>query len=394
MNKQAGQIGTAIATSLQGPMDRISGAVEKASGQQGEAVTGLLENLMTAFMAKIDETFGDQIKGINEAIQKSSDSMLTVQDAMTKLISDISSAGQSAATEMSKKMEESMDRAALAQENMNNQLRDFINELKRLFVEQQGEAKDAMNETMRSVMEELQKAINSIAEERGKQIDQDTERTKNLTESTQSLYAGLSDSVTKLVDDIKDSVIKTEQNITAIQNVATDAISGMNNGAVNMRNAADKFTDAGNAVVEVLDQSKNITIQMESAANSLQSTTAVVRDLFNKYEESRQANMGYVAELTNLIATAKREAGVSQQIVADMERIIGSLGTAEKASTAYLDQVNEVLKQSFETFNGEMLAAVSRMNKENDDLTSSAIGALSSAVEVMVASTLKLRKDN
>jgi len=52
MNKQAGQIGTAIAQSLQGPMDRISGAVEKASGQQGEAVTGLLENLMTAFMAK------------------------------------------------------------------------------------------------------------------------------------------------------------------------------------------------------------------------------------------------------------------------------------------------------------------------------------------------------
>jgi hypothetical protein len=394
MNKQAGQIGTAIAQSLQGPMDRISGAVEKASGQQGEAVSGLLDNLMTAFMAKIDETFGSQIKGINEAIQKSSDSMITVQDAMTKLIDDISNAGQNAATDMSKKMEESMDRAALAQENMNNQLREFINELKRLFVEQQVEAKDAMNETMRSVMEELQKAINSIAEERGKQIDQDAKRTEDLTASTQNLYAGLSDSVTKLVEDIKDSVIKTEQNITAIQNVATDAIGGMNTGAVNMRNAADKFTDAGNAVVNVLDQSKNITVQMQTAANSLESTTAVVRDLFNKYEESRQANLGYVAELTNLIATAKREAGVSQQIVADMERIIGSLGAAEQASTVYLDKVNDVLKQSFETFNGEMLAAVSKMNKENDDLTSSAIGALSSAVEVMVASTLKLRKDN
>lgn len=394
MNKQAGQIGTAIAQSLQGPMDRISGAVEKASGQQGEAVTGLLENLMTAFMAKIDDTFGSQIKGINEAIQKSSDSMMTVQEAMTRLIGDISNAGQNAATEMSKKMEESMDRAALAQENMNNQLREFINELKRLFVEQQVEAKDAMNETMHSVMEELQKAINSIAEERGKQIDQDAKRTEDLTSSTQTLYAGLSVSVTKLVDDIKDSVIKTEQNITAIQNVATDAIGGMNNGALNMRSAADKFKDAGNAVVEVLDQSKNITVQMETAANSLQSTTAVVRELFNRYEESRQANLGYVAELTNLIATAKREAGVSQQIVADMERIIGSLGAAEQASTVYLDKVNDVLKQSFETFNGEMLAAVSKMNKENDDLTSSAIGALSSAVEVMVASTLKLRKDN
>jgi hypothetical protein len=42
--------------------------------------------------------------------------MLMVQEAMTKLITDISGAGQKAASEMSAKMEESMARSALAQE--------------------------------------------------------------------------------------------------------------------------------------------------------------------------------------------------------------------------------------------------------------------------------------
>jgi hypothetical protein len=41
-----------------------------------------------------------------------------------------------------------------------------------------------------------------------------------------------------------------------------------------------------------------------------------------------------------------------------------------------------------------MLAAVEKMNKENVQTLSSAASSLSSAVEVMVASVLKLRKDN
>jgi hypothetical protein len=140
----AGQISEAIRTSLEAPFKELGGIVKSASGTQGEAVTGLLENLLTAFMAKIDETFGQQIAGINLAIQKSSDSMTLVQEAMTKLIGDISNAGQSAASEMSLKLEESMTRAALSQENMNEQMREFVNELRTLMLAQQNDSKSAV----------------------------------------------------------------------------------------------------------------------------------------------------------------------------------------------------------------------------------------------------------
>ena len=88
------QISGAIKESLDAPMKDLMGVVAKASGEQGGAVTGMLENLLSAFMAKIDETFGSQIQNINAAIQKSSDSMTMVQEAMTRLITDISWAGQ------------------------------------------------------------------------------------------------------------------------------------------------------------------------------------------------------------------------------------------------------------------------------------------------------------
>lgn len=393
LNDQSVKIGDSITGALKGPMESIGNAVQKVSGDQGQAVSSLLENLMTAFMAKIDETFGSQIQGINDSIIKSTESMSVVQNAMTKLIEDISKAGQSAASEMSLKMEEAMQRAALAQEKMNEQLRQFVEELKILMVQQQGATKQAMDETIQKVLAELEKAIASIAEERNKQIEQDRGRAEDLTTSTKHLYGGLSDNVSRLIEDIKLATIKTEENISQIQKVSVSAISGMNDGALNMRNAADKFTDAGSSVTGVLESSRNITTQMEQASQSLQGTTSIVRDLLTKYEETRKDNQSYVSELTNLIATAKKEAGVSEAIVSEMQKIITSLRTSEKLSTEYLDGINKVLTDSFETFNAELLAKVQQINSENDKLMASSIGALRGAVETMVASTMALRKE-
>ncbi len=392
MNKQSIHISSAIGESLKGPLETISSGVKEFSTGQGQAVSSMLENLIAGFMEKMDQTFGSQIQNINQAIQKSSDSMITVQAAMTQLVSDISKAGENAATQMSSKLEEAMNKAAQSQDLMNQQLKAFVEELKQLMIQQQGETKNAMDETMKQVLSELEQAISSISSERSKQIQQDQVRTDQLTQSTEKLYGDLSLSVGQLIEDIKQSTIKTEQNISEIQRVSTAAISGMNEGALNMRGAADKFANAGEAVVDVLNQSRNITQNMEQAASALQLTTGTVKELFESYQNSKQQNEKYVLELTGLVETAKREAGVSKQIVAEMERVISTIRTAEQSSTQYLEKINQVLKESFESFNTEMLATVEKINKENNELMASSISALSSAVEVIVASTIKLNK--
>lgn len=394
MSKQSVQISTSIGEALRPSLETIGGAVKDFSTGQGQAVSSLLENLIAGFMEKMDQTFGSQIQGVNAAIQKASDSMSSVEQSMSRLVSDISKAGQDATNQMSKKLEESMEKSAEAQERMNEQLRQFIQELKNLILQQQGEAKAALDETMSKVLGELENAIQSIAVERTKQIAMDEGRTKALTESTQSLYGSLSDSVSKLIEDIKLSTIKTEQNITEIQKVSITAISGMNDGALNMKLAADKFTDAGKEVVGTLEASKQTTADMHDAATTLQKTSGSIKELFDGYQQSKRENEKYVLQLTGLVETARREAGVSKAIVSEMERVIATMRTAESSSTQYLEKINAVLKESFESFNAEMLATVDRINKENNQLMGQAISTLSSAVEVMVASTLKLRKES
>jgi len=386
------QIAQAIKDGLEAPMGDLMKVVEKASGEQGGAVTGMLENLLSAFMAKIDETFGSQIQNINTAIQKSSDSMTMVQEAMTRLITDISGAGQKATSEMSAKMEESMSKAALAQEQMNQQLRSFVEELRKLILEQQSQTKQAMDETMQKILSELEKSIAVISSEREKQSVSDKERADRLVKETEGLYSGLTDNVVQLMSDVKEAAFKTEENIRAIQNAATSAISGMNDGALVMRDAANKFADAGETIGGVFDKSKVVTDQLEQTASTLQLASASVRTAFEKYDESRESVQSYVLQLQGLVDNAKKEVGLSSQMLADLQRIVDALQTAEKQSTDYLNQVNSVLKGSFQQFGQEMVAQVENLKSSSDTLLTGSLGALRGAVESMVMSVAKLKK--
>lgn len=386
------QIAGAIKESLQGPMEEIKDVVAKASGEQSGAVAGMLENLLSAFMAKIDETFGSQIQNINAAIQKSSDSMLMVQEAMTKLITDISGAGQKAASEMSAKMEESMARSALAQEQMNQQLRSFVEELRNLILDQQSQTKQAMDETMQKILAELEKSIALVTSEREAQATNDKERANRLVEETQGIYSGLTDNVIQLMNQVNNSVSKTEENIKAIQNVSINAISGMNDGALVMREAAEKFTKAGDSVTDVFDKSRTVTAQLEQVAATLQLASSSVRTAFEKYDSTRESVQAYVLQLQSLVENAKKEAGLSSQMLADLERILGALQTAERQSTDYLNQVNSVLTGSFQQFGQEMVAQVEALKVSSDTLLTGSLSALEGAVQSMLMSVAKLKK--
>ncbi len=386
------QIAGAITDSLKEPMKDLKDVVAKASGEQSGAVAGMLENLLSAFMAKIDETFGSQIQNINAAIQKSSDSMLMVQEAMTKLITDISGAGQKAASEMSAKMEESMARSALAQEQMNQQLRSFVEELRNLILEQQSQTKQAMDETMKKILEELEKSISIVSAEREAQANNDKDRAKRLVDETQGIYSGLTDNVIQLMDQVKNVSSKTEENIRAIQNITTSAISGMNDGALVMREAAEKFTKAGDSVTDVFDKSRVVTGQLEQTATTLQLASTSVRTAFEKYDSTRESVQNYVLQLQSLVENAKKEAGLSSQMLSDLEKILSALQTAERQSTDYLNQVNSVLEASFQKFGQEMVAQVEALKTSSDTLLTGSLSALEGAVQSMLMSVAKLKK--
>lgn len=386
------RIGKSISEGLATPMQELMGIVDKASGQQGAAVQGMLKNLLSAFMAKIEDTFGTQMHNINNALLQSMQSMASVQTSMERLVTDISNAGESAATKMSSKLEESMDRAANAQERMNEQMRDFVTEIRRLLEEQQNQSKVAMDDAVKNVLEQMGTAMQKLADDRTVSSQAEQGRQESLGKQTQELYGGLSEEVTILLKTISESTIKSEENISRLQDVSTRAISEMNDGARTMNAAANKFADAGNAVGDVLEKSEGLTTQLVTTSQTLQSSANAVKQAFEQYDKTRGTVERYVGELTTLIETSKRDAGVNKQLVEDMERIVGGLKGVEEQTVTYLNQVNAVLQRAFNDFGSAMTNQIANTIGQTDSHLGQSVQYLNGVLQELGAQLARLKK--
>lgn len=388
----ADTIGKAITDSLEKPMGELLKVVERASGSQGEAVSGLLENLLTAFMAKLDETFGQQIQSINIAIQRSSDSMLKVQEALGQLVNDISGAGQRAADEMSKKLEETMTNAAAAQSQMNQNLRDFIEELRGLVTRQQSETKNALDEMLTKLLQDMRSHYEAANQERVNAAKDTRDKIREIADGSKEIYSELTSSIGKLVSDVSEATVKTEENIRAIQGVTTTAISGMNDGALLIGQSAEKFRSAGDSVSEVFERNEALTQRIASMADAMELSASTLRSVVNDHSQVRDQVLNLVGQLQGLVTSAQSESGIRKELIDDLRVAADAIREVERESADYLEQVNKALEESFRIFGQEMVSQVTTLKNESDQVLTGGLSALSGTVESMMAQVERMNR--
>jgi hypothetical protein len=88
-----------------------------------------------------------------------------------------------------------------------------------------------------------------------------------------------------------------------------------------------------------------------------------------------------VVALTALIDNAKREAGLSKQMLADMQRLIDELGTAEDHAQQYLQKINDALVKGFSDFGTQLSNQVANTIKQTDTHLSKGVGHLTGVVQ-------------
>ncbi|MDP1947377.1 MAG: anti-phage ZorAB system protein ZorA [Nitrospirota bacterium] len=353
------QLGNAILEGLQKPMQDIGEAVKRASGEQGSAVHGMLESVLTAFMARLEDTFGGQMRGINESMERSMDAMANVQASLQRLLENIGKSTESATSQMSQTLEDAMKQAATNQQVMTDQMREFVQEFRKLVTDEQSKSKQVMDEAMSNVLTQLSTAMEHLKHERNISAQEESDRQEQTKIRTTELVGGLSGQVEALVRSIAEQVEKTQRNIDTIGAVSIRAIDGMNQGALTMGSAAQRFETAGSAVSTVFERSKTVADQLQSAA-------LAVKQGFDQYENTRKTVDSHVNTLTALIENAKREAGLTKEMLGDMERIVEQLRAAEAQSLQYLEQVNGALVKAFTDFGTQMRNQVASTIAQTD----------------------------
>lgn len=388
----AAHIGQAITQSLEKPMQDIGEAVKRASGEQGSAVHGMLEELMSAFMAQIQDTFGGQMRGINESMERSMGAMADVQASLQALLQNIERSTASATSQMSQTLEDAMKQAAANQQVMTEQMREFVQEFRKLVTDEQAKSKQVMDETMSSVLAQLGAAMEHLKQERQEATREDAGRQQQLNARTSELVGGLSEQVNTLIKSVVEQVEETKRNIDAISAVSTRAIDGMNQGALTMGSAAQRFETAGNSVSTVFERSQSVAEQLHTVANTLQAASQAVRQGFDQYENTRNTVDNHVNALTALIENAKQEAGLTKAMLSDMERIVEQLRAAESQSQQYLEKVNGTLSKAFTDFGTHMSSRVADTIRQTDTHLGDSVSLLNGVVQELGTALMRMRK--
>ena len=385
-------VGRSIAESIAEPMQRVREVMENNAAGNTAQVNTMLETMLTGFMAKLEDTFGGQINGINEQMQRSMAAMGSVQSSLQALVQDIQKANENASTQMSDKLASAMQTASENQQLLTQQMTQFVTDFRALVAEEQRKSKDVMNETIAGLLGEVGKSIANMEASRKTASEEDATRTKVLTDQTGQMVSGLSANVEELLRAVSDQVLKTQESITSIRDVSMRAVDGMNQGALTMGTAAQRFETAGNSVTRVLDDSAAFIEQVKASSNALQAASLAVSNGFEKYDATRKTVDSQVLALTGLIESAKREAGVSQQLIEGVESSVKALRAAEEESRRNLSAVNDQLVSAFETFGNSLVGQVQRVVGETDKNISVLSSQLIGVVQEMTQFLQRTRK--
>lgn len=385
-------IGNTISNSLAEPLQKMTESMTVTSRGNSEAVSGMLETMLAGFMAKLEDTFGGQMRGINEQMSQSMAAIASVQASLKELVEDIGRTNKTASEEMSNKLADAMKDATANQNLLTEQMRQFVTEFRGLVNDEQEKARAAMDASVQEVLSKVASAVEHLEAVRTAAAADEQRRGERLVQESTSLIEGLSGNVDNLLQTVSEQVLQTQRNIDELAKVSMTAISGMNQGASQMETAAERFKQAGSAVTGVLEHSAHVSQQMSSTASTLQSAAAVAKQGLDQYEQTRRAVDGYVATLAGLLENAKQEAGLTKEMLRDLERIVQELRKAEEQSKEYFQHLNGALEGAFQAFGSALTTQVKQSIAETDRHVGSGIQQLTGVVQAIQHALSRLKK--
>ena len=379
-------IGESIKEGLQGPMEAVAEIVKGASGDQSATASKLLQEVMTSFSQKLSDLFGSQIGDINRLNQETAVSIKEAMGEIQKLVSSLENSGEKAADQMAEKMFAALEKMSVKQEAIDGQTASFVYELKKIVTEGQAEAHQKMIDTMSAMSEQITKLTGKMGEEQQAINEKSQSREKELSDRAQNIVSGMTDSVKSAVEEIAKASVTMSDSVATLSRTTTSAIDRMNGGAELIANASHEFSEAGNKVSSVLNQSTSLVDRITSSSRSIENSTNSLEESLRDYKLQRSSVSEMLTEIRNTVELAKKEAGLTADVLSKLEKATSQLGQAELAAEAYLANVSKVLAESHASFTREMNNSVNTSNREFHNNLKTAVDLLATTIGDLEAS--------
>lgn len=384
----ADQIGQSISDTLQVPLEKIASSVQQVSGDQSSAVQELMTDVLTAFMTKLESTFGTQMNGMSEMMTQSVSAMKEMQLGFTQLITDMKVNSESSTKSLEIQMSKMIEDIQQKQNAMSDQMNSMVEHLSKGAekIGEQGQyAIEKLNGKVSELIEHMSGTMSGMMADIAQQrIEQDRKIADNqhkLHEQSSTLIDSLGGEIKELIVQSQNAVEAYKNNIQKLSQVTTDSITGMNDGAEKMRLASEQFNMAGTSLISVTDKTSQLISEVTITSTHLTSASSNLISLLSDYKNSQDSVNKAISTLEGLIKQAQTETGMSTKILEDMGQMTTALNQVKKEMQDYLEQVSDVLVKSFESFGASVETSLNHSLGIYDNTLDQAVKRLSSGVE-------------
>lgn len=384
----ADQIGQSISDNLQAPLEKIASSVQQVSGDQSSAVQELMTDVLTAFMTKLESTFGTQMNGMSEMMTQSVSAMREMQLGFTQLITDMKVNSESSTKSLENQMSKMIEDIQQKQNAMSDQMNSMVEHLSKGAekIGEQGQyAIEQLNGKVSELIGHMGGTMSGVMADIAKQrIEQDRTIADNqhkLHEQSSILIDSLGVEIKELIVHSQNAVESYKNNIQKLTQVTTDSITGMNNGAEKMRLASEQFNIAGTSLISVTDKTSQLISEVTTTSTHLTSASSNLISLLSDYKNSQDSVNKAISTLEGLIKQAQSEAGMTTKMLEDMNQMTTALNQVKKEMQDYLEQVSDVLVKSFDSFGASVETSLNHSLGIYDNTLDQAVKRLSSGVE-------------
>lgn len=433
----ADQVSGAIENSLKSPLEKIAGAVQTASGDQSGMVQNMLQDVLTAFMAKLDTTFGQQFTNLNDMMGQTVGAIQTMQTGFATLLQDMRQVSDDSRQGSAQLIEQLLSEMKTGQQAMQAGMNDMLTslqasvakigaegegagermarQLEKMFADSEAREKaqaehmtafiqaiqNSVQQGQSATMEKMAASVGSLTEQMGSlfgQIDKGQQQIsatqqanqQSLHEQTQRVMSDVDDQIKQLIDTVASQHQGTTETLRLLAEQTNRQIQDMQNGADKMRLAAERFEHAGDRVSEANHLTADVLNKAQSAGSSLSLATSELTSVVADYRNNREAVSKSIAMLELLAANTQSEQTTRNKFIADLQLHGERLQGYNREAQSFMENVSDVLGKGFEDFSEGVLRSLDKTLGKLDVEMAKASTLLAGSVEQIGESVSEL----
>ncbi|WP_426768109.1 type I Zorya anti-phage system protein ZorA1 [Erwinia aphidicola] len=433
----ADQVSGAIENSLKSPLDKIAGAVQTASGDQSGMVQNMLQDVLTAFMAKLDTTFGQQFTNLNEMMGQTVGAIQTMQSGFSALLQDMRQVSDDSRQGSAQLIEQLLSEMKSGQQAMQAGMNDMLTslqasvakigaegegagermarQLEKMFADSEAREKaqaehmsafieaiqNSVQQGQSATMEKMAASVEALGDQLGSlfgQIDKGQQQIsanqqanqQSLHEQTQQVMSEVDDQIKQLIETVASQHQGTTDTLNKLAEQTNRQIQDMQNGAEKMRAAAERFEHAGDRVSEANHLTAEVLNKAQSAGSSLSLATSELTSVVADYRNNREAVSKSIAMLELLAANTQSEQTTRSQFITDLKQHGERLQSYNREAQTFMENVSGVLGKGFEDFSEGVSRSLDKTLGKLDVEMAKASNLLAGSVEQIGESVSEL----